>query len=88
MSEPDTAPAPRTIDSLLAGRVSIRQLASELNICERTARAEMDRLQVSFVKLCNVRWYDRSAIRQALLARTVTKTPRGRGRPRTQQTAQ
>lgn len=83
MSEAAPATPPRrTIDALLSDRVSIADLAAELGVCERTIRGEMDRLQVPYVKLCNVRWYSRQDIRAALLARAVNRAPRGRGRPR------
>jgi hypothetical protein len=70
------------LNSILENRICIADIAAETDMCERTARNEMDRLNVPYVKFGNVRWYDRDEVRVALLASAVRKTPRGRGRPR------
>jgi hypothetical protein len=71
---------------LFANRVSIHQLPAELNKdkppCERSVRNLMDKLEVPFIKIAGVRWYDRDDVRDAILATEVNRKPRGRGRPR------
>ncbi len=81
---PGAAAQPRRprLGSLLDNRICIAEIAEETATCERTARNEMDRLKVAYVKFGNVRWYDRDEVRAALVASTVSRTPRGRGRPK------
>jgi hypothetical protein len=70
---------------LLGNRVNIPQLAAELNPdnppCERSIYNLMDQLNVPYVKVLGVRWYDRDVVRAAILAREVNRQPVRRGRP-------
>jgi hypothetical protein len=81
----NTATAP---EPLFPNRMTLQDIARAMRpgaprgACERTARNLMDRLHVPYVKLAGVRWYDRDAVRAALLGAEVNTAPRGRGRPR------
>jgi hypothetical protein len=76
---------------LLGNRLNIEQLAVALNPsdppCERSIYNLMDRLNVPYVKVLNVRWYDPDAVREAILAREVSRQPVRRGRPVRRQAA-
>jgi hypothetical protein len=73
-------------EALLSNYVNIEQLAILLNpgnpVSERSVYNEMDRLKVPFVKILNVRWYDRDKVKAAILACEVCRQPPKRGRPR------
>jgi hypothetical protein len=71
---------------LLRNHVNIDGLAHLLGtegkpVSERSVYNEMDRLDVPYVRVLSVRWYDIDAVRAAILAREVNRQPRGRGRP-------
>ena len=78
-------------EPLFPNRMTLQDIARAVRpndprgACERTARNLVDRLHVPYVKLAGVRWYDRDAVRAALLAGEQggrASAPRGRGRPR------
>ena len=85
--QPDTTPSipPR---GLLGNRMTLGDIQAALEQdlgekpCERTVRNELERLRVSFVKVCNKLLYDPAEVRERLLQREVNRAPRGRGRPR------
>lgn len=70
---------------LLGNRLSIAKLAIALNPddppCERSVYNLVDRLNVSYVKVLNVRWYDPDEVRSAILAGEINRQPRRAGRP-------
>jgi hypothetical protein len=78
---------------LLENRVTLEQLRKLLSVdpenpcCERSVRCLMDRLDVPFVKVLAVRFYDLDAVRSAILASEVNRQPRRRGRPATRKAA-
>lgn len=69
---------------LLGNRINIKQLAVELNPdkppCERSVYNLLGQLQVPYVKILGVRWYDRDVVREAILAREVNRQLPKRGR--------
>ena len=71
---------------LLGNRLNIGQLAVVLNPadppCERSVYNLLDQLNVPYVKALNIRWYDPDVVRDAILAREVSRQPPKRGRPR------
>jgi hypothetical protein len=73
---------------LLRNRVTFEQLGKMLSpdpknpCCERAVRNLMDFLDVPYVKVLGIRWYDLDQVRAAILASEVNRQPRGRGRPR------
>lgn len=75
-----------TLNLLLQGRASIKQLAGLLSpdrtVSERTVYNEMDRLNVPYVKVVGRRWYNLEQVKTAILASEISRQPRGRGRPR------
>ena len=68
--------------SLFGNRVTLDEIAKAIGGCERSARNLMHRLAVPYIKVKNVRLYDRDVVRARLLAGEINLTPRGRGRPR------
>jgi hypothetical protein len=70
---------------LLGNRLNIAKLAIALNPadppCERSVYNLMDRLNVPYIKVLNVRWYDPDEVRNAILAGEITRQPRRPGRP-------
>jgi len=72
--------APR--NRLLPNRITLDEIAEAIDGCERTARSLMDRLGVPYVRVKNIRLYDRDVVRAAILAREVNRQPRRPGRPR------
>jgi hypothetical protein len=70
---------------LLGNRLNIPKLAIALNPadppCERSVYNLMDRLNVPYIKVLNVRWYDPDDVRKAILAGEVNRQPRRPGRP-------
>jgi hypothetical protein len=77
---------------LLGNRRNIKQLAVELNPadppCERSVYNLLDELDVPYVKVLNVRWYDPDVVRAAILAREVNRQRPKRGRPAGRKAAQ
>jgi hypothetical protein len=81
-------PLVAAVEPLLPNRITLLDIARAMRpgdargACERTARNAMDRLSVPYVKMAGQRWYDKAAVREALLRGEVNRQPRGRGRPR------
>jgi hypothetical protein len=70
---------------LLGNRLNIPRLAIALNPtdppCERSVYNLMDRLNVPYIRVLKVRWYDPDDVRKAILAGEVNRQPRRPGRP-------
>lgn len=84
-TEQTQAPAEQR-NPLLRNHVNIDGLTHLLGaegkpVSERSVYNEMDRLNVPFVKVLNVRWYNIDDVRAAILARKVNRQPRRPGRP-------
>lgn len=68
-------------DPLIPGRATLTEIAAELRCCERSAYNLMSRLGVPYIRVLTKRFYDRDAVRAALLRGEVNRASRGRGRP-------
>jgi hypothetical protein len=66
---------------LIGDRVSVKQLAVALDVCERSINNRIDRDGIPFDKIFNTRYVKLADFRQALV-RNTTDAPRRRGRPR------
>jgi len=71
----------RRVSSIIENHLTLAEIAEETNTSEQTARNEMDRLAVPYLKFGNVRFYNRDDVKRALLSRVTDKGPRRRGRP-------
>lgn len=78
-SKPDET---STTANLLAGYVTLEQLATENGGCSRSWRNFLDRTNVAFVKLIGARRYPLDAVRSAVEKSLTPRAPRRPGRPR------